>query len=134
MLQVQRAVLRPRLRRAWLAVLLVSCALAAGVAGRVAFTPDVAPSRRPTCLVEDNRVDLARREVRQLSLEVCLARHEVERSMLRERCAAGTASKKECSPGEGQYRMDPCARYRPPDPVPVPRQLRRVRGASSRAS
>jgi hypothetical protein len=113
MLQVQRAVLRPRLRRSWLAALLVFGALVAGVTGRFAFAPDDAPSRGPECLVEDNRVELARREVRQLSLEVCLARLEVERSMLRERCAAGTASKKECSPGEGQYRMDPCRRFRP---------------------
>ncbi len=52
-------------------------------------------------------------EVRRLSLEACLARVEVDKMKLRAECAAGTASKMACAPGEGQYRMDLCARYRP---------------------
>lgn len=110
MLQVQRAVLRPRLRRTWLAACLALGVAGVGIATGLALAVSHHPTGNQGWV---DRVERARLEVRALSLEVCLARVEVGAMRLREACAAGTAPGKDCSQAEGQYRVDPCARYRP---------------------
>lgn len=127
MLQVQRAVSRPRLRPSWVATLAASGALLAAVAGVVAHRAG-APERATNhgaivCPIFVDDANALHEEIRRLSLEACLARVEVDRMKLRDACAAGTAGKMACSSGEGQYRMDPCARYQPPqhlDACPFP--------------
>jgi len=112
MLQVQRALLRPRLRRSWLVMSLVISVVVVALVGALTMPPD-APRPKHTQI---DRMALLEEEVRQLSLEACEARVELERIALRNACAAGTASKRACDDrAEGQIRFDPCRRYRPPE-------------------
>jgi hypothetical protein len=128
MLQVRRAVLRPRLRRSRIAAWLALAVVAAGIAGGVLLVPPVRRAQPIELTVgrsADDRATAAllREEIRQISLAACEARVEVDRMLLRKECEAGTASRFACGRDEGQFRVDPCRRYRPPselDGCPFP--------------
>jgi len=89
---------------------------AGGVAGALLQRAEMRAARSQAELaVAYSLASKERDELRALALDGCRARQEIRLRQLRADCDSGRLRNGECA--EGQYRMDPCRRYAPPEPA-----------------